>query len=224
MNTPDDNDEKTLLLQTGLAFFGTITASVSHELNNVISIIDQTNGLLEDLIAGAESGTPVTVEKLERVVTSIQKHAARGLKIITRLNKFAHSIDEPVREYDLNETVRNLADLAARFAGLKRVALEVNFAEEPLTVTGNPFFAQQALFAAIRLLLDDAPRTEVIVISTSMGESGVRVTVKNTTPGVSAEEFDTPFVRSLLDQARGAVDIKTEESGTVFRFSFGGGP
>ena len=36
--------------QNGFAFFGAITASLSHELNNVLATIKELSGLLEDLV------------------------------------------------------------------------------------------------------------------------------------------------------------------------------
>jgi len=62
-----DSEQERLLKDEGLAFFGAITASISHELNNVIAIIDQSAGLLNDLLAGAQYGRPITNEKLERI-------------------------------------------------------------------------------------------------------------------------------------------------------------
>ena len=41
MTGRNDQTDEQLLRERSLAFFGAITASVSHELNNVISILDQ---------------------------------------------------------------------------------------------------------------------------------------------------------------------------------------
>ena len=35
--------------ETGLQFFGKMTASISHEIKNVLAIINENAGLLEDL-------------------------------------------------------------------------------------------------------------------------------------------------------------------------------
>ena len=51
-----------ILKEKGLAFFGEITASVSHEINNAISIINEYSGLLEDLTYTAERGENVSSE------------------------------------------------------------------------------------------------------------------------------------------------------------------
>jgi len=57
----------------GLKFFGIITASVTHELNNILSIIDQSAGLVEDFMANPDSGVPLTEEKLKQITAKIRK-------------------------------------------------------------------------------------------------------------------------------------------------------
>ena len=42
--------------EEGLRFFGTMTASISHELKNALSIINEGAGLLEDLAAMSARG------------------------------------------------------------------------------------------------------------------------------------------------------------------------
>ena len=45
--------------RTDLQFFGRIMANVSHEFNNVITIIGELSGLLRDLAGLAERGRPL---------------------------------------------------------------------------------------------------------------------------------------------------------------------
>ncbi len=160
-----------------LEFFGRITASISHEMNNVISIIDQVAGLLEDHLAAAEQGFPVKPEQLKRVQEKIQFQTSRGVYIIRRLNKFAHSVDEPVLEFDLNVVMENLAGICDRFADLNRVTLLREWQEGELKLEGSPFLTQQVVYYLLRhafavtdneaevwirtLLVGDLPAVEV---------------------------------------------------------------
>jgi len=216
-----DADEQ--LLYGGLAFFGAVTASVSHELNNVISIIDQTTGLAEDMIAVADRGTPISVEKLEQVVASLQKHTTRGLEIIRRLNRFAHSSDVPQREYDVCESVGNLVELARRLAGLKRVNLELQIPAEPVMITGNPFLMQQLVFASIQRGLQDAGRDETIVVTITSEASGAEVAVDTPEFSITEEEFISPLIQTLLRLAPGTLEIANDNGRTMFRYRFSGG-
>jgi len=147
-----------------IAFFGRITASVTHELNNVIAIIDQNSGLLSDLIAGEERGIPISTERLRAVAAAIQKQTRRGLGIIERLNRYAHTTDHPAAEYELNEVVGNLVELSRRLVQRKKMDLDFHPADTPVKTIGNPFAFQHAVFGALMLVLE-------------AGESGGKVAV-----------------------------------------------
>ena len=73
------------VLDAGLAFFGAVTASVTHEQNNVLSVIDQTAGLLQDMIAAEREGTPINIDRLADAVRTVQAQTERSLGIIRRL-------------------------------------------------------------------------------------------------------------------------------------------
>lgn len=141
----DSNDNKAVHEQS-LRFIGALTASFSHELNNVVSIVDQNAGLLSDLIAGARNGRPITEERLEKVAAAIQRQTERGLGLIRRINKFAHSTDDPRTRFDLGETLGNLASLCTRLCDMKKVALVRELPQSPVTIDNSPFLIQMLVF------------------------------------------------------------------------------
>lgn len=147
------HDATTDLHEANLAFFGAVTASVSHELNNVISIVDQSAGLLGDLVAGVSAGRPLPAEKLNQIAESMQRQTQRGLGIIRRLNKFAHSADRDQPVCDLNETVSNFGKICGRWAEMKRVRLDVLPAPQPVTARANPFLLQHWLYQVVQQFL-----------------------------------------------------------------------
>jgi C4-dicarboxylate-specific signal transduction histidine kinase len=223
MSDDHRDNADTQLLYGGLAFFGAVTASVSHELNNVISIIDQTTGLVEDIVAAAERGAPISAEKLEQIVGSLQRHTSRGLEIIKRLNKFAHSSDVPRREYDINEAAGNVVELSRRLAGLKRVNLDVHVSSAPVMVNGNPFLVQQLIFASIQRALQDAGRDETISVRVESAKSGAEVNVDAPQFELSRDEFVSPLMALLLRLAPGTLELSAEQNRTIFRYHFSGG-
>ena len=173
----NDDSGKAATSQKGIAFFGTVTASVTHELNNVISIIEQTAGLLDDLVAGEERGVPISIERLGEISTSVQKQTRRGLGIIERLNRFAHTTDRPVTEFDVDEVVSNLVELSRRLAGLKRVTLEYRAPAADARLTGNPFALQEAVFLTLRRVLDATESTCVVAVGADPS-GGVAITIE----------------------------------------------
>jgi FixJ family two-component response regulator len=67
----------------------------------VLSIIDQTGGLLSDLISAAQKGIPIKEERLKTIADKIATQTERGTRIVKRLNQFAHSVNEPSKRVDL---------------------------------------------------------------------------------------------------------------------------
>ena len=55
------------LREQNLAFFGMISAGMSHEMRNVLSIIGEYAGLLDDFLVAAERGAPLDSDKLRRL-------------------------------------------------------------------------------------------------------------------------------------------------------------
>ena len=77
----------------GLQFFGQISASISHELKNVLGIINENAGLLEDLTFMADRGVPLDPVRLKAMAESVKKQVGRANAIIGNMNRFAHSAD-----------------------------------------------------------------------------------------------------------------------------------
>ena len=138
------------LLEDSLVFFGAITASVSHELNNVLSIIDQTGGLLEDLLYVTPEGQGISPERLRTIVDKLANQTARGVSIIKRLNYFSHSVDDPVKTIALPDLLDIFSRLMQRLSGLKKVELVVQHQNSGLRVNSSPFFLQMLIYLCIQ--------------------------------------------------------------------------
>ena len=50
--------------ETGLRFFGTMSAANAHEIKNALAVINENAGLLEDLVAMVPKGIPLDPERL----------------------------------------------------------------------------------------------------------------------------------------------------------------
>ena len=125
--------------QAGLQFFGKMCASISHDIKNVLAVINENAGLLEDLCIMAEKGRPIDPSRLKRLAADIQEQIRRGDRIVTGMNRFAHSADEACREVDLSELLDLLAALALRFAAARGVRVQVNRSPAAVKITTAPF-------------------------------------------------------------------------------------
>jgi signal transduction histidine kinase len=144
------------------AFLGRISAGMTHEIKNVLAIIKESSGLMEDLLALSGDGSFPYREKFQQVLTTIRDQVGRGVELTTRLNRFAHSMDEPVAEVELNDLIGQMALLMQRFARLKKVQLQVVPAAQPITVRTDPFRLQLVLAACVDYLLAQSREGAVI--------------------------------------------------------------
>jgi len=165
-----------------LVFFGTITASLSHELKNALATINEFSGLLDDLTQGAAAGRALSPERLRSVCGKIAKQIRRGEMLIQRLNRFAHSVDEPLREVDVAELLQQICDLCARFADLKQVTLERQLPGEPVSLTVDPFAFQYAVYLGIDLALQSAGEARAVTVSLAKAGTGCELVVASADP------------------------------------------
>jgi len=165
-----------------LVFFGTITASLSHELKNVLATINEFSGLLDDLTRGAAAGRSLSPERLQSVCGKIQKQIRRGEVIIQRLNRFSHSVDEPGRQVDIKVVLGEICDLCHRFADLKQVALERQFPQESVLVPLDSFAFQYAVYLGIDLALQAGAEARVVTVSFATTGSACDVVIASADP------------------------------------------
>jgi signal transduction histidine kinase len=144
------------------AFMGRITAGVTHEMKNVLAIIKESAGLMEDILALTKDSPAPDSERFTRVISSINKQVERGVDLSTRLNAFAHSPDTRQAEIDLNILLDQVACLSARFARLKRVGVSATPQPEPVTLLNDPLRLHMLFVDCIDRLLQVAPAGSAI--------------------------------------------------------------
>jgi hypothetical protein len=140
--------------KTEAQFMGKITASATHEMRNVLAIIKESAGLIEDILEVSKDTSPATKEKFLRTLLKVRQQVERGVDLATRLNRFAHSPDEPVTGVDLNEIADQVASLTQRLAKLKRISLLAVRTEQPVIITGDSLKIQMLVYLCITTLLE----------------------------------------------------------------------
>lgn len=205
--------------QSEIAFFGEITASVTHELNNVLAIVEQSAGLLDDMIAGEERGFPLSVDRLKATSSSVQKQTQRGLEMVARLNHFAHTADSARAVFDANEVLSNFVDLCRRLVHLKKLELEFRPATVQVRMEGNPFVLQQTLFIALRAALAGTTDGSTIVIENRTDSKDVEICVNY--PGSVVPDRDRmAMIDALARQMNGTTALETGDGRILVRLRF----
>ena len=142
--------------ETGLRYVARVTASMSHEMKNVLAIINENCGLLEDLSFAAKKGAPIEPDRLDRTCRQMAKQIERADAILKTMSRYAHSFDHPEEPVDLHDLCQLVATLAGRLAAMRRITLTVEKAEAPCMVHKHPFALQALLWQCLELAIGTA--------------------------------------------------------------------
>ncbi len=148
-------------------FMGKVTAAVTHEMKNVLAIIKESSGLMEDLLSMMKDIPQAHQDKFSRMLSNISQQVARGTDLATKLNRFAHSSDNVVAGVDLNDVADLVASLCHRLARSKSITLRVSRKLTPVALVTNPVQIQMLLFECISFLLEFLDAGSIIDIEPS---------------------------------------------------------
>jgi C4-dicarboxylate-specific signal transduction histidine kinase len=179
------------------AFYSEITASVTHELNNILGTIEQVAGLLEDLAMMPGDSESATVERLGPLSGKIIHQTDRGMNLVKRLNRFAHLGDEVFGECDVRELTETLAALSERFARMRSVTLTTDLPEQSVLLFTNPVQLSEILFRCVKRVLHQAtPDSELMLrLSPSAGSAMIKIEAPS-----SEDAADSPQLPASQDQ------------------------
>ena len=166
----------------GLQFFGSLIASISHEMKNRIAIINENAGLLEDLVRMHESGRPLSPERLMRLAGAIKSQIADADGIIKKLNRLAHSVDDDSRSTEMGDTVSLTAALFRRTAAQRSIKLEALDPPEPVTVTTSPFFLIYLIGSCLSACIQSGEPDQTIVLDCVPTPDGAEIRLTGNKP------------------------------------------
>jgi signal transduction histidine kinase len=131
-----------------LAFFGTVNASISHELKNILAIISEAAGLMNDLTEMATSGGDIQLQMLQNCCRDIVDEIQRGFVTIKQMNAFSHSVDDPVNAVDIADCLDLMTGLAGFLSYACRIRYQPSKTQLPPVVT-RPFRLQHLIYQTL---------------------------------------------------------------------------
>ena len=161
--------------ECGLHCFGSVSASISHELKNALAIINENAGLLEDLSFMAGKGLPLDPVRLKGLAANIGKQIQRADGIIRNMNRFAHSADEPIKCIDLGETLALTVALSSRLAAMKSVTLNFEPPPQPICVTSRLFYLENLFWLCLKEIFERAGVEKEITLTLRPQPEGATV-------------------------------------------------
>ncbi|MBA3036830.1 MAG: sensor histidine kinase [Desulfobacterium sp.] len=203
-----------------LKFFGNMTASISHEVNNVLAIINENAGLLGDLCAMAERGHPVDPGRIKTASQKIINQVQRGDAIIKNLNKFAHSVDEPDCDVNISDIIFLISGLSERIAVMRGVKLEINEKADPVIVTSNPFLLITLIWFFLDFAMSVAGKKKTVYLNAEKKQDKAVITFSNLEglAGIQTDKFpgerEQKFLTAL--SAKATTEVAAEKINILF--------
>ncbi len=107
-----------------LEVFAKISAAISHEIKNTLAIINESAGLLDDMVHLVGGGdNPIGANRVQAAAETIMKQVNRSNVIMKNLNRFAHSGDSSPGTAPIAEVVELITALSARQAAMKKITV-----------------------------------------------------------------------------------------------------
>jgi len=103
-------------------FMGRLTASATHEMQNILATIRESAGLMEDLLALGGEGF-AHAERFKKGLSVLAEQVERGMALSEQLNYCAHAPETTPVGSEVNEALRSLVGLLRRDAARCRVSL-----------------------------------------------------------------------------------------------------
>ncbi|SDP46212.1 hypothetical protein [Desulforhopalus singaporensis] len=126
MNNPTDStshDEHCRVNRLCIEATSAASASISHEIMNILAIINESAGLLEDLSLMAAPDEGIPAERITTTAAAIMKQVSRANQIMKWFNKLAHCGDAPRARTDIAGTIQLVVALANRQAAMKKLSV-----------------------------------------------------------------------------------------------------
>ncbi len=159
--------------QAGLLFFGKVSASIAHEIKNVLAIINENTGLLEDLSFAAQRGSNIEPERLNKACQQFTKQIQRANDIMKNMSLFAHSVDTFKAQIDLHSLTELVVNLAGRLAAMRKLSLKVAVPSTPVVFTGNPFLLQNTIWQALEFAFKVTNSGGTLVFTPGKDDGGI---------------------------------------------------
>lgn len=153
---------------------GKVSASVTHEIKNQLTVINEQASLLGDLsLMAAKTGT-LDPDRVQSLSGRIVERVHQADVIVKRFNTFAHSSDQPLGGLEGGTALGLMAAMHQRLADRARVVLEFQEPDASLPLTTRPLFLLGALFACLEAAVAAAPEQGRVRAWVEKAGDGVR--------------------------------------------------
>ena len=179
-----------LTLFNKTAGMGALVASLAHELNQPLSVI-QTNAGMIELVLNDHEAKLNQDTRIDKALTGLRNANQRAATIISTLRNMFGQGPKTISSFDFNELVDDVLLLCQPTFSRQGIQVQIQLHSETLNFTGDKSQLQQVLLNLITNAIEAFPATFVglknITIQTNIENNRIVMSVADNGVGISPE-------------------------------------
>ena len=158
-----------------MASLGRLLADFSHEIRNHLAVIQEANGLLEDMLAMEESEANPLLASLEDTTGQIRQRVRRSAELCQYLSAMAHRSDTPLSSFSVNDLLSELMVLLECSARSRQVTLQLEPGRGIEPIYNEPALLQYILYQLYVFSSDLLSNGQTLTVSTTQAAGSVEI-------------------------------------------------
>ncbi|MCB9494023.1 MAG: HAMP domain-containing histidine kinase [Desulfobacteraceae bacterium] len=199
-----------------IIFSERIASSVSHELRNILAVIKESSGLLQDLVMLGKYDD--SSGKLKKITDTILKQVFIGEETTTHLNKFAHLNDKDIELFSCEDELKELIGLIKRPIKQKGLNISLNCMDD-IKIQASRFFFQMTAYFIINEIIKSCEYGSCLEISLSIKNETVK-SIEFKAESVS--EIDIEVLKNGLEDKLMFMKSVLEKNGNIIELKISG--
>jgi two-component system NtrC family sensor kinase len=224
-----------------LAFMGTLSSSINHEIRNPLYIAQGSSesflqSLDENLISKNDAG-----EKAIQILRESKKQISRALDIVASFSNFTKidANEDQKTKVDVSHVIHNVLTFVGHEATKKKIKITKGIGDESVQILVNERQLEQILLNLILNAIQAFKKTEgLIELNIKRSESQIEIKIEDNGPGMAKKQLDQIFepfyttkeegtglglyiTKQLVERNGGTIKVESKEgSGTTFILEF----
>ena len=220
------------------AGMGALVASLAHELNQPLTVIQMNTDMIE-LVLNEQDGQNKQDANIDKAMTGLRKANQRAATIITTLRNMFGSGRKTITTFDFNDLVRDVVLLCQSSLLRQSIELQVQLHPHALHITGDKSQLQQVLLNLITNASEAFPASfqgdKHISVKTHLEDKHILLSVADNGSGIAPEIQTMVFEllrtskdtgmgiglwlsKTIVESHKGQINFSTEvDQGTIFK-------
>ncbi|MDF2399657.1 PAS domain S-box protein [Pseudomonas sp. 3MA1] len=191
-----------------LVTLGELASGIAHEINQPLAAVVNYANASQRYLQALDT-QPEAARKVAQGLERIAEQATHAAEVIKRLRAFLRKGGRRVQALDLAEVARETVRLCAWEAQVSQVTIDLQLADNLPPVYADRVLLEQVLLNLLRNAIEanrevhPQQGSHIVLGAEAAAEGGVRISVSDQGPGVSAEQLPQLFTPFYTSKANG---------------------